>query len=191
MPTFDVAWSPVAMEVGGDSLPGGITVTYEVERQTRQDGVESAWQNISSTQGLSIDDILDDRLSDWSIRHRVQASATGYRSSGQGTSPWVEVAAVIPLEVAQAPTVTISPVVSVEAGEDLTLTANVSGGLYDEVHYGWEILTDPPWGFLVSPTDDASVVFRAGNPTTAQSIMARCTVDVLGQGGERGKQLDR
>ena len=182
MPTFDVAWDAVTTEDDGDSLPGGITVTYEVERQTRQDGVESAWQNISSTQGLSITDIRDDRIADWSIRHRVRAGATGYRNSSQGTSPWAEVAAVIPPGVAQAPTVTIDSVVSVEAGEDLTLNAVISGGLYDELYYSWEIVTDPPWGSLVSPTDGASVVFRAGNPVMAESVTVRCIVNVIGQG---------
>ena len=82
---------------------------------------------------------------------------------------------------ADAPTVTIDAVSSVNEGGSVTLRARVSGGTYDALSYAWSIILGSGAGSLASTTGE-SVAFNAGQVSDNTSVTVRCTVTARGTG---------
>ena len=75
-----------------------------------------------------------------------------------------------------APTLTLSEVLSVEAGSDTDITATISGGTYDSVSYDWTITSG---GGSISGNGSTGTYTA---PSTVSVVIIQCTVTAHGTG---------
>ena len=150
--TIGYAWSVVS---GGGSIVGsGSTATYTAP-------------SVSSDTTAT-------------VRCTVTATGTGTNADNgsSATASDDESFTVADLPNADAPTVTIAAVSSVNEDSTLSLTATISGGTYDSLAYAWTVVSG---GGTISGTS-ASATYTPADVSVDTSVTVRCTVTASGTG---------
>ena len=130
-----------------------------------------------------------------SVTNSCVASVTGTGSEAvMGTSDSVTAFGTVvvnPVETllpdADAPTLTVSSLASLDEDESHTFTTSVSGGTYDRLTYAWSISSGG--GSLSSASGD-SVTYTPATISADTNAIISCTVTAHGDGGDDGVARD-
>ena len=119
----------------------------------------------TTTQALA--DTQDDREQDWGIRHRVRATATGYQDSMVGQGEWLDVSAVVVIEVPATPS---TPTLVSRTTDSLTVEVAAVAGA---TGYRWRLSLDGIIASTVQSSVGPEVVFTGLTPDTPYWIDVR------------------
>ena len=99
-------------------------------------------------------------------------------SNGTGGSVTISVETAVPVPDANAPSISIGSVSSVNENSTLGLSAIVSGGAYDSLSYAWSVVSG---GGSISGSG-SSVTYSPPNVSSNQSVTVKVTVTATGTG---------
>ena len=91
-----------------------------------------------------------------------------YRSAGTGTDP----------DPAEAPSVSIAAVSSIPDNASISMSATVSGGMYDTLSYAWSIVSG---GGMIAGSG-STATYTPPDVSSNRSVTVRCTVTAEGNG---------